>query len=103
MRHHQLVATIVVDTDVLVAAIRGPGGASREVIRRCLGRAPLPLMGTMLLTELEDVLGRESLFEGSILTGTERQQLLDAYLSVCRWVRTTSGGGPIFRTKAITI
>ena len=43
-------------------------------------------MGEKLLTEFEDVLGRAELFRTSPLTAKEREELLDAFLSVCEWV-----------------
>ena len=44
-------------------------------------------MGEKLLNEFEDVLGRSELFRASPLTRREREELLDAFLSVCEWVR----------------
>jgi predicted nucleic acid-binding protein len=43
-------------------------------------------MGEKLLTEFEDVLGRTDLFRTSSLTAKEREELLDAFLSVCECV-----------------
>ena len=51
-------ASVVVDSDVFVAALLGPGGASREVLRRCLAGAHTPLMGSALYNEFEAVLSR---------------------------------------------
>ena len=39
-----------------------------------------------LLAEYEDVLGRAELFSGSVLSGAERTELFDGFLSCCRWV-----------------
>lgn len=78
---------IVVDTSVFVAALLGPEGASREVLRRCLTGKYQPLMGTALFCEYEALLSREGLFRRCPLTGSERDELLDAFLSVCRWTR----------------
>jgi len=80
-------ATVVVDTDVFVSALLGPGGASREVLRRCLTGVHRPLMGTALYNEFESVLSRRALFRGCVLSGSEREALLDAFLRVCRWTR----------------
>jgi putative PIN family toxin of toxin-antitoxin system len=77
---------LVVDTSVLVAALKSEGGASREVLRLCLQGRCLPLMGEKLLNEFESVLGRAELFRGCALTATEREALMDAILSVCAWV-----------------
>jgi putative PIN family toxin of toxin-antitoxin system len=78
---------VVVDTNVLVSAFLGPGGAGREVLRRALQRRLEPLMGAALFAEYESVLARDALFERCVLSATERDQLLDDFLSVCRWTR----------------
>lgn len=44
-------------------------------------------MGTTLLTEYEDVLSRQALFERSRLDAIERDELLDIFLARCRWTR----------------
>jgi putative PIN family toxin of toxin-antitoxin system len=76
---------IVLDTSVFIAALLGPGGASREVLRRCLMRSYLPLMGTALFLEYESVLARDALFATCRLDRNERESVLNAFLSVCRW------------------
>jgi putative PIN family toxin of toxin-antitoxin system len=78
---------IVIDTSVFVSALLGPGGASREVLRRCLTGAHTPLMGSSLLMEFEAVLSRQVLFRRCALSPREREELFDAFLSVCRWTR----------------
>ena len=80
-------AIIVVDTSVYVSALLGPGGASREILRRCLSAAHTPLMGSALFTEYEAVLSRSSLFHGCVLSPREREALFDAFLKVCRWTK----------------
>jgi len=78
---------VVLDTSVFVTALRSEGGASRAVLRLCLKRRCQPLMGEKLLNEFEAVLGRSGLFRSSPLTPRERGEMLDAFLSVCEWVR----------------
>jgi len=78
---------IVVDTNVLVSAFLGPGGASREVLRRCFERRYQPLIGIALFAEYESVLERSELFEHCVLSAPERSRLLDDFLSACRWTR----------------
>lgn len=73
---------IVVDTNVFISACLG-AGASGAVIAACLRREHTPLMGTALLTEYEDVLGRATLFRRSRLTAAEREELLDVFLGTC--------------------
>lgn len=79
--------TLVLDTSVFVSALLGPGGASREVLRRCLNAEYLPLMGAALYAEHEAVLSRERKFARCALPSKERADLLDAYLRVCRWTK----------------
>src|SRR5271154_3321768 len=77
---------IVVDTDVWVAGVRGSGHANR-VLRLCLQGRFIPLMGAALLTEHEDLLGRESIWRKARLTAAEREAFLEIFLSICQWTR----------------
>jgi putative PIN family toxin of toxin-antitoxin system len=83
----------VIDTNAFVGACLG-AGASNEVIALCLRREIMPLMGTALLAEYEDVLGRDALFERSRLDSAERDELLDIFLARCRWSRIYYGWRP---------
>lgn len=76
---------VVVDTNILVAALLSGGGASRGIVRLCLQRAVTPLIGAALFAEYEDVLGRTALFERSRLDAFEREAVFDALMSVCVW------------------
>jgi predicted nucleic acid-binding protein len=78
--------TVVLDTNVLVAALLRGGRVTRQALRACLTQVYLPVIGPALLAECEDVLGRESLFAGSALTAGERGEVLDGFLNRCRWV-----------------
>jgi len=78
---------VVVDTSVIVSAMLGPGGASRTVLRGALTGTLQPLVGQALLHEYEAALGRDSLFEGCAISRRDREDLLDAFLSRCRWTR----------------
>ena len=92
---------IVLDTSVFVAALLGTGsGASRGVLRTCLEGRCEPLMGTTLFLEYEALLKREALFEHCSLTASEREALLDALLSVCRWVPVYYTWRPNLRDEA---
>ena len=51
-------------------------------------------MGTALLAEYEDVLGRPALFDGCRLNGDERSELLDIFLARCEWTRVYFGWHP---------
>jgi uncharacterized protein len=77
---------IVVDTNVLVAALISATGTNRRVLRACLERKVQPILGETLFLEYEDVFGRTELMSMSPLSAEDRQTLLDAFLGVCEWV-----------------
>lgn len=89
---------IVADTNVFVGACLGMG-ASSAVIADCIRGMHVPLMGTALLTEYEDVLGRASLFAKSRLSAGERDDLLDIFLASCRWTPIYFGWQPNLRDE----
>jgi len=78
---------LVIDTNVLVSAFLGPDGSSREVLRRSLKMQDRPIVGAALFAEYESVLAREELFSKCVLSARERNELFDAFLSVCQWTR----------------
>jgi putative PIN family toxin of toxin-antitoxin system len=80
------VPTVVIDTNVLVAALLRGGGSARAVLRAALNGSYQPVMGPALMAEYEDVLGRADLFADSVLSAKERNDLLDGLLHRCRWV-----------------
>jgi len=45
-----------------------------------------PLMGKALLSEYEDVCGRDQIFKQSMISREQRGILLDAFMSCCTWV-----------------
>ena len=86
-------ARCVIDTNVFVGACLGTGAAS-QVVAACLRGQALPLMGTALLSEYEDVLGRHDLFASCRLSAAEREDLLDIFLARCEWTRVYFGWRP---------
>lgn len=78
--------TLVLDTNVLVAALLRGGGSSRAVLRACLKQRYQPVLGPALLAEYEDVLSRSELFADSVLSAKEREALFEGFLNRCRWV-----------------
>jgi len=77
---------IVLDTNIFVGACLGQG-AAHQVVAMCLRGESVALMGTALLSEYEDVLGRSDLFQGCRLDIDERDELLDIFLGSCEWTR----------------
>jgi len=78
----------------MVASMIGVDGINRQVLRVCfLGRA-CPVIGQPLFLEYEDVLARPHLTARSPLSGLERRELLEAFLSICDWVDVYFGWRP---------
>jgi putative PIN family toxin of toxin-antitoxin system len=80
-----IVIPIVVDTNVIVAAVRSGGGAARQVIRGCLTGAYEPLFGPALLAEYEHAL-LDPRLPASLASDRDRKELLAAVVTVGRWV-----------------
>lgn len=76
----------VIDTNIFLGACLGKG-AAHSAIAACVRGRCTPLIGSALLAEYEDVMGREELFAACRLTADERDELLDVFLSVCEWTR----------------
>lgn len=74
------------DTNVFVSALLKSSSAPRQVFRLCLQKTIQPLMGNALFSEYEEVLGRDSIFKNSLLNARERDNLFNAFLSVCKWL-----------------
>lgn len=79
-------AVVVVDTSVLVAALRSDGGMSRRVVRACIAGDLQPVIGPALIAEYDDVFARAPLWQGCRVSAAERSVVLDAFLQSCRWV-----------------
>jgi putative PIN family toxin of toxin-antitoxin system len=77
---------VVIDTNVLTAALLKAEGQNRRVLRHCFEDRLKPIVGQSLLLEYEDVLGREELFRSSPLSNSERMQFFESFLSLCEWV-----------------
>ena len=77
---------IVIDTSVLISALLGSNGASRELIRCCLQGKYQPLMGNTLFLEYESVVFREEIRTKCILTETEVLTLLESLMHASIWI-----------------
>ena len=90
---------VVLDTNIVVAALLRDGGSARTVLRACLNGQYQPVLGPALLAEYEDVLGRSALFAKSRLNAAQRSELLDIFLANCRWTRIYFGWRPNLRDE----
>lgn len=77
--------TIVIDTNILVSALIGPDGLSRELLKHCFKGLYKPLISNALFQECEAVSRRPEILARCPLTPTEIAELLQAYYSVCHW------------------
>ncbi|MGE3403354.1 MAG: putative toxin-antitoxin system toxin component, PIN family [Vicinamibacterales bacterium] len=77
----------MLDTDVLVAAIRSDRGASRVLLTLALERRYPALVSVPLMIEYEAVLTRPEHLDASGLSSDEMQALLDAVALVAEPVR----------------
>jgi putative PIN family toxin of toxin-antitoxin system len=80
-----VVAVIVIDTNVFVAALRSGGGASRQVLRGALEGRYQPIFSNALWLEYEDLLGRQVWTPET--TDQERRRVLTALAASGRWVK----------------
>lgn len=76
----------MVDTSVVISALIGTKGPSREVLRQCLQGKYHPLISNALFLEYEDVSKRKKILGKCPLTGREIRELLNAFYGICRWV-----------------
>ncbi len=85
---------VVVDTNVITGTLLGRTGYNRGILRACLEGRLKPLIGQTLFLEYEDLLNRSDLYRASPLSGHERKELFEAFLSVCEWVQVYFGWRP---------
>jgi len=78
---------LVLDTDILVAALRSDSGASRQLLLLALDRKIELLVSVPLMVECEAVLTRTDHLEASGLSENDVAEILDALASVITPVR----------------
>ncbi len=76
---------VVIDTNVWISALISKDGASREIIKLALLEEIVPQIGTALFLEYEDVTKREKITALCALSLKEQEELLQAFLSTCKW------------------
>ena len=78
---------VVLDTDVLVAAIRSDQGASRQLLLAALDRRLVTLVSVPLMLEYEAVLTRQEHLTAARITADDVNAVLDALAAVIEPVR----------------
>jgi len=73
---------LVLDTDVLVAALRSDRGASRQLLLSALDREIEVLASVPLMVEYEAVLTRQEHLDASGLTSEQMNEVLDALAEI---------------------
>ncbi len=91
---------VVLDTNIIVSALLSPDGASRAVMRMAFEGRIEPLIGHKLFLEYQSVLGREHIFARGPFDAGKRNQFLDDYASICRWVEIHFNWRPNLRDEA---
>ena len=86
---------VVLDTDVLVAAIRSDAGASRRLVENALDERYSLMVSVPLMVEYEAVLTRSEHLAESRLSADDVQALLDAVADVAEPVRLSYLWRPI--------
>jgi putative PIN family toxin of toxin-antitoxin system len=81
-----MVKTIVIDTSVIISALIGKKGPSREILRKSLLGEYKLLISNALFLEYEDVSKRKKVRDICPLTDKEITELLGAIYSICNWV-----------------
>jgi putative PIN family toxin of toxin-antitoxin system len=88
MQYHRRVAvSYVLDTDVIVAALRSDRGASRQLLLAALNQRFELLLSVPLILEYEAVLTRPQHLDAFGLSSTEVGRVLDGLAAVARPVR----------------
>jgi putative PIN family toxin of toxin-antitoxin system len=88
---------VVLDTNVLVSALRSGGGTSRRVLRLAFERGIEPVFGNALWSEYEDLIERD-IWDG-LTTLDERKSVLAALAGIGRWVKIHYAWRPNLRDE----
>jgi predicted nucleic acid-binding protein len=77
---------VVIDTNVLVGALRKFDGLNRKIFEMVFKGDIFPVVGDALYFEYESLIGREGIYIESSLSFDERCEFLDAFCAMCKWV-----------------
>ena len=91
---------IVLDTDVVIAGIRSPTGASAELLRMARRGEFTPVVSVPLVIEYEAVATRPEHLLASGLTRDDVQAVLDVLIGMSEWTRVYYLYRPLTRDPA---
>ena len=91
---------IVLDTDVIIAGIRSPTGASAELLRMARRGEFTPVVSVPLVIEYEAVATRPEHLLASGLTRDDVQAVLDVFIGMSEWTRVHYLYRPLTRDPA---
>lgn len=91
---------LVLDTDVVVAALRSPSGASAELLRLARQKRFRPVISVPLLFEYEAVLSRPEHLAASGLGTKDIGVVLDVLVDLSHWTRIHFAYRPLLRDPA---
>ncbi len=77
---------VVVDCNIFISAVLSQNGLAVKVLEKALSGEVIPQFGQKLFSEYEDVLNREHIISNSKLSIGEIDELLNALMSISKWV-----------------
>lgn len=78
---------LVLDTDVLIAGLRSPGGASAELLRMARRRQFTPVVSVPLVLEYEAVATLPQHLAAAELSREDAQAVIDVFVGMSEWTR----------------
>ena len=91
---------VVLDTDVVIAGLRSPTGASAELLRMARSGTIRPVVSVPLVLEYEAVATRPEHLAASGLSVDEVQVVLDVLIGASEWTRVYYLYRPVTRDPA---
>lgn len=91
---------LVLDTDVVIAGIRSPQGASAELLRLARHKKFVPVVSVPLVLEYEAVATRPEHIRAAGLGIDEVQAVIDVLVGVAEWTRVYYLYRPLVRDPA---
>lgn len=79
---------LVLDTDVVVATMRSPSGASAEILRLARTRQVELAVTVPLVLEYEAILTRSEHLQAARLSAAEAGVIIDVLVDIADWVKT---------------